>query len=220
MAAIRRSGIMSRSRFVGFCSIAALCGLGLSAGACGVALASGQVLSNGRISVDFDDPSTGFFTGDSDRVDSISWINSNGDSTGNLAANSLNNLTCNDPDEFFGESEGEPDEAQAPLMISPGVVSNWSGSTGKKGSTNTTGRDCNGNALSGKTRTSYALSSNRNKINMLAVTRIFLFNSRTQDFTNTGLRAYMARLPISPYNTVLIPDSSGAIATYDANNCG
>jgi len=30
----------------------------------------------------------------------------------------------------------------------------------------------------------------------------------------------MARLPISPYNTVLLPDSSGNIVTYDANNCG
>jgi hypothetical protein len=183
------------------------------------AFATGNVIANSRISVDFDDPDTGMFAGDADRVDSISWINSSGNSTGNLAANSYGFTTCNDPDEFFGEAEGEPDEAQAPLMVTAGEVSTWTGAA-LAGKTATTGFDCNNNPLSGKTKTSYKLFGSKTKINEMEVKRKFLFNSKTQDFGNTGLRAYMARLPSSPYHYTLVPDASGNVVSYDSNNCG
>jgi hypothetical protein len=184
------------------------------------AYATGNVIANSRISVDFDDPDTGMFTGDADRVDSISWIDSNGNSTGNLAANSYSFTNCNDPDEFFGEAEGEPDEGQAPLMVTAGEVSSWTAAGATAGKTATTGFDCNNNPLSGKTKTVYKLFGSKSKVNEMEVKRKFLFNAKTQDFGNTGLRAYMARLPISPYHYTLVPDSSGAVQTYDANNCG
>jgi len=184
------------------------------------ALATGNVIANSRISVDFDDPSTGLFTGDADRVDSITWIDSSGNSTGNLAADSYNNTYCNDADEFFGEAEGEPDEAQPPLMVTVGEVSTWTGVNALTGKTATTGRDCNNNKLSGKTKTMYRLSAAKARINELQVTRTFQFNSKTQDFSNSGLRAVMARLPLSPYHYVLLPNSSGVVTTYDSNNCG
>ncbi|HEY3636728.1 MAG TPA: hypothetical protein VGK90_01155 [Rhizomicrobium sp.] len=185
------------------------------------AFATGNVIANSRISVDFDDPDTGMFTGDADRVDSISWIDSNGNSTGNLAADSYGATdSCNDPYEYFGQAEGEPDEGSAPLMVTGGEVSTWTGVSDLEGKTATTGFDCNNNPLSGRTKTTYKLFTSKKKVNELEVKRKFLFNSRTQEFSNTGLRAYMARLPSTPYSTVLIPDSSGTVQTYDSNNCG
>ncbi len=139
---------------------------------------------------------------------------------GQSAADSPNNTYCNDPDEFFGEAEGEPDEGAAPLMVTAGEVSSWTGVSALAGKTATSGKDCNGNPLSGKTKTTYKLFSAKKKVNEMEVSRRFMFNSKTQDFGNTGLRAYMARLPLSPYHYTLVPDSSGLVTTYDSNDCG
>jgi hypothetical protein len=184
------------------------------------AFATGNVIANSRITVDFDDPDTGMFTGDADRIDSISWIDSSGNSTGNLAADSYGYTYCNDADEYFGEAEGEPDEAQAPLMVTTGEVSTWTAVSAFEGKTATSGFDCNNNPLSGKTKTIYKLFNSKTKINEMEVKRRFGFNAKTQEFGNSGLRAYMARLPSSPYHYTLVPDGSGNVVAYDSNDCG
>jgi hypothetical protein len=40
-----------------------------------------NTITNGRVTLDLDDPTTGFATRDNDRVDSVSWINRAGIST-------------------------------------------------------------------------------------------------------------------------------------------
>lgn len=205
---------MQLHNFIAF----ALAGFGLAAA--GPATAQ-HTLANTRISITFADPATGFSTLDNDRIDSVSWINSAGSSTGNLASNATGGpFQCNDPDEFFGEAEGYPDEGQAPEMVTVGEVSTWHGTTSLKGSISTKKKGCKGaTQVSALTTSAYSLSSKANTVNSVKIVRTFKFGPTTPIFTNTGLRAYMARVPISVYHYTILPNAAGAITVYDANNC-
>ena len=92
-------------------------------------------ISNGRITVDFDVSGTGT----SDRVDSISWINSDGNSTGNLAMQG-GPVNCGDPQEFFGQSYGDSDGGTM-LMVVDGATAKWKSKNDTSGSSKTSGKD-------------------------------------------------------------------------------
>ena len=105
----------------------------LSAGLSAVSLAhaAGQVLLNSRLAITFDDTSVFSFS-DADRVDHIAWIDSSGVTRNNYTA-AGGPSHCGDPQEFFGQSYGEP-EGTCPLMVFGGVHDTWAGTTGLKGS--------------------------------------------------------------------------------------
>ena len=94
------------------------------------AIAAVHVMTNGRITIDFADPLYGA-TADSDRIDSLLWIGSNGNSTGNLVANCLADSTCNEPPNFFGQSYSDNTDASnggaGPFFVIPGVQSSFDG---------------------------------------------------------------------------------------------
>lgn len=179
-----------------------------------------HVLANSRISLTFDSLKKAAKS-DGNRIDAASWVNSQGTLVTGLAATEPvgGPAMCGDPDEFFGEAEGYPDEAQAPLMVTAGEKASWTMTGAEMAATKTAAKACAGVVLSGGTTTSYTLSDTPDLVNAVEVVRTYRFAKGLGVLANNGLRAYMARLPISPYHYVLLPNAAGAITTYDANNC-
>jgi hypothetical protein len=176
-----------------------------------------HMLQNGRVSVDLADAATGLTTANSDRVDAISWIDSSGTSTGNLASNG-GPLHCNDPQEFFGQSYGDAGNA-TPYFVIAGTESKWTKGAkvhlgGKSSVKSLTSCDA---TLDGLTTTQYSLSTKAAAINQLHVARVFTFATTENSGT---LRAYVPRLPLAEYPVVLLPDSTGVVQQYNAGNCG
>jgi hypothetical protein len=180
--------------------------------------AAGHVLQNARLSFTFGDTAVHAFA-DADRVDAISWIDSNGTARTNYVA-SGGPSHCGDPQEFFGQSYAAP-EFTTPLLVFAGVVDTWTGTTALKGNAATSLTGFCDTAPSAVTKSVYKLFTGSGQINELQVTRNFLFNASTPVFTGRGLRAYVARLPLSVYSTVLAPNAAGsAILSYNPGGCG
>jgi hypothetical protein len=170
--------------------------------------ASANELSNGRITVDFDTTNSGT----ADRVDSITWINSNGASTGNLAMQG-GPVNCGDAQEFFGESYGDTDGG--PLnMVVDGATAKWKSGNDTTGTSKTTGKDACF-TLSGKTTTAYSLSAVSKAENRMEIKRTFAFKNAQSG----NLRAYAARLSLTTYKEVIYPDSTGTLQTIAIGNC-
>ena len=86
------------------------------AAAASLAQAAGHVLSNARLSATFADTAVFAFP-DADRLDAITWIDSQGNARGNFVA-AGGPSHCGDPQEFFGQSYGEP-EGTSPAASPP-----------------------------------------------------------------------------------------------------
>jgi hypothetical protein len=128
------------------------------------ASASAHELSNARITAVLADGSAGLNTTTMDRVDSLSWINSDGVSTGNIVANS-GGSNCGDPQEFFGQSYGDTDGNNL-LMVVLGASAKWKQNDDLGGTSKTTGENlCV--PLGGKTTTAYSLSAHKNLENTI-----------------------------------------------------
>jgi len=183
-----------------------------------------HMLSSSRISITFADPATGFTTRDNNRIDSISWINSDGVSTGNLAANNTDGgyHPCNDEYEFFGESDGYPVQQTAPLIVVPGETAVYGGSGELKARITTKVNKCKNRhtgPLSALSTTVYTLGNSPGTINSVKIVRTFLFGVNTPIFAQSGLRPYMARVSLYKYDNVKLPNSDGVIVTYNDNAC-
>jgi hypothetical protein len=165
-------------------------------------------LSNGRITVDFD--VSGSQT--ADRVDSISWINSSGTSTGNLAV-AGGPVNCGDPQEFFGASYSDSDGGPLGMIVN-GASAKWTSKNDTSGTSKTTGKDACF-TLSGRTTTAYSLSSSSRAESMMKIERTFAFKNALSG----NLRAYAARLSLNIYNEVIYPDSTGTLQTIALNSC-
>jgi hypothetical protein len=182
----------------------------------GAAEAAGHTLSNARLAVTFGDTDV-WAAPDADRVDAIAWT----DSLGNARTNFVSNggpQHCGDPQEFFGESYGEP-EGTSPLLVFGGVVDTWKGTATTKGSTHTQLKGYCDTAPDAVTKTAYLVAAKASMVNEIRVTRSFMFNASTPAFTAHGLRAYVPRLPLSVYPQVLVPNAAGTIATFGAYSC-
>jgi hypothetical protein len=180
-----------------------------------------NTITNGRVTLDLDDPTTGFATRDNDRVDSVSWINSAGISTGNLASNAVHGpFGCGDPVEFFGQADGYPVQQDAPIMVTAGEASRYHSPAALDVRTHTKKDTCRGQGpLSALTTTRYTLSANADKISSVKIVRDFLFGPTTPVFSQSGLRPYMPRLPLATYHYVKLPDSEGKITKYNVDSC-
>lgn len=182
------------------------------------AQAAGHVLQNARLAVTFDDPAVFSFS-DADRVDAITWIDSHGASRTNYVA-AGGPSHCGDPQEFFGQSYGEP-EGNSPSMVFGGVQDKWTGTGALKGVAATSVAGFCDTAPSATTKTTYKLATATNQLSELQVTRVFGFGASTPVFTGHGLRAYVARVPLAAYPTVLAPNAAGTVVeSYNAGGCG
>ncbi len=192
-----------------------LCSLALLGPAC----AATTTLRNGRLSVTLNEGEK--WTRDNDRVDSLTWVNSGGVTTPNLVANAVNGpFTCGDPVEFFGQADGYPVQADPPLMVAAGEISSAHSKDGMAERINTHGKACKrAPALSAATSTDYILGKTPRDISSVRIVRDFLFGPTTPVFAQSGLRPYMARVPLSTYPIVKLPDPSGKIVKYDVDKC-
>lgn len=177
-------------------------------------------LTNGRITAVLGGTTTELPFANNERMDSLSWIDSNGVSTANVVRSGGN--FCGDPIEFFGQSYGV---SEAFWMVIAGAQTSWKPGLNPAlgGKAVGTGKNACATALvssygadmSGVTRTAYALSRTASRVNALRVSRTFTFN-KVPALYQDGLRAYVPRLP---WLTVLVPASSGAVQVYDAGCC-
>ena len=166
-------------------------------------------LTNGRITVDFDDGPT------ADRVDSIAWIDSDGVSTGNLAT-SGGPVNCGDPQEFFGQAYGDTDGGTM-LMVVDGATAKWKSKNAVSGTSKANGSDACF-TLMGKTTSVYTMSAGAKAQNMMTIKRTFAFSGAAATQVD-NLRAYTPRLNMSVYKNVIYPDSTGALQTVPIANC-
>jgi hypothetical protein len=180
--------------------------------------AVGQVLHNERLAVDFGDLQVEAFV-NLNRVDRIRWIDSSGVARINYVANG-GPLICGDPQEFFGQAAGDI-EVDDSRVIVPGMQGTWHGG-GRKATVTTGptgGKPC-GLRPPAATQTQYTLSNKPSEVNELRVARRFDFNASTPAMSAAGLRAYMARVPVDTYHTVLWPDATGTVInTIDTSVC-
>ena len=188
--------------------------LALCAGLCLAApSAFAHRLSNGRVTAVLNDPGVGATVPDQDRVDSLAWINSAGASTGNVVRNG--GSFCGDLREYFGQSYGEA-EGTTFFLVVGGTASKWSAPAGGLSGTSTTFGTNACVAQQGKVTTGYTLSTAANRVNALRIRRTFAFNAAAAGVAD-NLRGYVARLP---YATVLVPDATGAVQSFNAGCCG
>ncbi|HTT97560.1 MAG TPA: hypothetical protein VMF58_05885 [Rhizomicrobium sp.] len=181
------------------------------------ALADGHTLSNSRLSITFGSSLNGYGTTDSDRVDAISWINSDGATVSNYVT-SGGPMHCGDPQEFFGEAYGDNGDEGVPLphAVTPGVTSKWKGAKPTAGKTTISSLETCDDTLDAKTTTNYQIYGKKQAVNSMRIIRTFKFSRKT----STGnMRVYVPRLPLGTYATVLAPNAAGVIQSYNVGNC-
>jgi hypothetical protein len=204
---------MMRRNNIMIALLGCLCGIV----AASAALADGHTLHNARLSILFGSSSTGYTTNDADRVDAISWLNSAGAPVTNYVA--VGGPThCGDPQEFFGEAYGDSGDTGVPLpnIVIGGVTSTWIGTGARKGTTAIKSLTSCDETLDAKTATHYALPAGATLVNALMVARTFKFAPHP---AAGNLRAYVARLRLGIYPSVLAPNAAGVVQTYAAANC-
>jgi hypothetical protein len=199
-------------------SLQLACGLA-AAGLATSAFAAAHVLTGPKLKVVFADPANGLADTDTNRVDSITWTNSSGTAISDYVANG-GPLHCGDPQEFFGQSYGEP-EGTTPLLVYAGTQATWTGNKATSGKTKTTDTSCpDYPPPDAVTLSNYQVFKTQTQRNQLLVKRTFQFNAATPVFSGHAMRAYVPRLPLGVYPLVLIPNAAGtAINTVNAGNC-
>lgn len=177
-----------------------------------------HTLTGSRLTLVFADPGSGFTDSTGDRLDSLVWIDSNGNPTGNLAKHG-GSLVCGDPTEFFGQSYGEP-EGTHPNIIYAGTTSTWTTKGASSGKSKTAGATCVGPTDAPAT-TKYTVYSSAGKEDMVLIKRKFMFNSQTPLFNGHGLRPYVPRIENTIYHTVIWPNAASTmLLSADTGNCG
>ena len=141
---------------------------------------------------------------DPERIDSLTWKNSHGVVSANLATRG--GSSCGDSSEYWGESYAST-EGQAPGLVVGGsagtFTSRAAGQVTIKTNTSTT---CGTHI---PVTTTYTFFGPGAHVNEVEVTRAVPFG--THHFANPsdeGLRVYVPRLPEGTYNQVLFPNPS------------
>lgn len=181
--------------------------------------AAGHVLTGARLVVDFADPATGWSSTVSDRVDRIDWTSSNGSVVSNWVANG-GPLHCGDPQEWFGQSYGEP-ENTSPLILFGGSDASWTTVSSTAGRTAALATKCPDYGPPGAlSKTRYQVFTNAARRNEMLVTRTFLFNASTPTWNAKGIRAYVPRVPNSHYHQTQFLDTNGSLHVVETALCG
>ncbi len=168
---------------------------------------------------------SGKATNDEDRIDSIVWgPRVSVPFVANEPANGPER--CGDPVEYFGQAEGYPDSTQPPRMVVAGQRASYYAKQNDHQHLATakiyTGlATCSGVQEDGLVRSIYSLNgtdTDGTYPDALKVERTLRFKPGLGVVKNTGLRAYIPRVP-SFYRYVLVPNKAGKLVTYDSASC-
>ncbi len=182
----------------------------------------GQLLSGSNLRAEFGDSATGWSAGNTDRLDRLEWVDSNGSVVSGFVANS--GSACGDARIFFGQAYGEP-EGTSPLAVGPGaantaadVTASTLRSIGSQTGSQSGCQTANDTTAQTDYRTFPGIVG---KGDILRIIRSFHFSASTPVFNGHGLRAYVPAMPLVPYGKVLIPNAAGsAVNAVDARACG
>lgn len=174
----------------------------LAAGAPGEGGAAGcdGVASGSRIVIAFD-------AANAERVTNLQWTDSASVLTPNLAA-SGGTLQCNDPLEFFGQAYGAEATLPAPVVAGNRATLVRCGFDAAITSAPT---NCGGTAQFPVTTEYHSYTGVR--ASELRVTRTFGFGATAAVFPQTILRAYVPRLPLAAFSSVIYPNQAGSAVT-------
>ena len=148
-----------------------------------------------------------FDASDAERVTNLQWTDSAAVPTPNLAA-AGGTLKCNDPLEFFGQAYGA--EATLPAPVVAGDLATLV-RCGFDATITSAPTDCGGVAQFPVT-TEYHLYAGV-RASQLRVTRTFGFGATAAVFSQTILRPYVPRLPLSAFSSVIYPNQAGTAVT-------
>lgn len=153
---------------------------------------------------------------DPERVTNLQWIENASLTTANLVAQG-GPLSCGDPIEYFGQAYGA--EAQLPAPIVAGHVATLVG-CGFDATITAAATDCSAAAQFPVT-TKYHLYTGA-QADQLRVTRSFAnLNAGPPNYGQGILRAYVPRLPVGQFPSVIYPNQSNtAITTISIAGCG
>jgi len=153
---------------------------------------------------------------DPERIDSLTWKNSKGTTSANLAA--LGGSYCGDAQEFWGESYGST-EGQQPYLVVGGSAGTWTSPVAGQVVIKTNApKTC---ATHIPITTTYTFYGPGPHVNEVKIVRNVPFS--THNYANTsqeGLRVYVPRLPLATYNQVLYPNPKHQlVVTTVCDNC-
>jgi len=155
---------------------------------------------------------------DPERIASLTWKDSSGTVSGNLAADG--GTVCNgDALEYWGQSYGSV-EGQQPFLVVGGSAGKWTSPTASHVVIKTnTPTSCGETHI--PVTTTYTFFGPGPHANEIKIVRKIPFG--THPFANPsqeGLRVYVPRMPIGTYGQVLYPDSSHKlVASSVCDNC-
>ena len=164
-----------------------------------------HTVTTGKFHLQFGNSTTDL-PNDPERIDTLTWKNSSGVVSGNLAARG-GSQCASDSLEYWGESYGST-EGQTPFLVVAGNTGPWTSPVAGQVLIKT-----NSSAACGDTHipvtTTYTFFGSGSHVNQFEVTQKIPFGAH--HFANPaqeGLRAYDPRLPMGTYSQVLYPDSS------------
>jgi hypothetical protein len=141
---------------------------------------------------------------DPERIDSLTWKDSHGVVSGNLATRG--GSSCGDSREYWGESYGST-EGQTPFLVVGGSAGTFTSPAAGQVTIKTNTTTTCGSHI--PVTTTYTFFGTGTHVNEIKVARTIPFG--THHFANPsqeGLRVYVPRLPAGSYNQVLFPDPS------------
>ena len=163
-----------------------------------------HTVSTGKFHIQFGNSTTDA-PNDPERVDSLTWKNSHGTVSGNLATRG-GSLCGGDSQEFWGQSYGST-EGQTPFLVVAGSAGTWtSPAAGQVLIKTNTPTTCGDSHI--PITTNYTFFGSGPHVNEIKITRTFPFGAH--HFANPGqegLRTYVPRLAAGTYNQVLFPNS-------------
>jgi hypothetical protein len=153
-----------------------------------------------RIQIEFD-------PADAERVTNLRWTDSASSTTANLAA-AGGSLTCNDPLEFFGQAYGAEGTLPAPIVAGNRATLVR---CGFDATITSAANDCTGASQFPVVTEYHAYAGVR--ANELRVTRTFGFGQANAVFPQAILRAYVPRLPVATFSSVIYPNQAANAVT-------
>jgi hypothetical protein len=174
-----------------------------------------HTVTTGKFAIQFGNATTDA-PNDPERIDSLTWKNSSGVQSGNLAMRG--GTYCGDSLEYWGQSYGSV-EGQQPYLVVGGSAGTWTspaaGQVVIKTNTSTT---CGTHIPVTTTYTFFGSGTHVNEIKL--VRKVPFGTHHYGNPSQEGLRTYTPRLSVSTYNQVLYPDSSGnLVVSALCDNC-
>lgn len=211
MGAWSRSGAARAALATALGSVLLLAGLAPASAADGP-----RTLRSAALTLTFADPARGP-AGNADRLDHLSWVDSSGARSGDLAAHG--GTACGDTLESWGQAYAYPEGTQ-PIPVAAGTLASWTAyASGNGGTALTRGGSCFGTQPVATTSYSVYPGPLNARRNAYRVGRTIAFGATPVSYASEGVRFYVPRMPYATYRTVLYPSTSGGLRTTSAEGC-